>query len=496
MFKICYRNVFQKHRSYWNILLGILFLCFFIGYTFYNAFGKGKAQKENLIGISGLLFYIIVSLLVSVAPHRVNWRPVIWGFALQFVFAVFVLHTHPGYVVFDYIGTKIAEFIAFAANGTEFVFGTEIIGNFGFGVLPIIIYFSMMTSMLYYVGFLPYIIRKISWLFTVTCGTTGPESMATAGNMFLGMTESPLLIRPHLAHLTNSEIVAIMTAGFASIAGSVMGAYISFGVNPTHLLTATVMSAPAALAIAKLIHPELQKSKYAKGAVAETAPMAAANIIEAAALGITDSIPLVANIAAILIGFVALQYFLDAMLGWLGHCVGHGDWSFDLLLSYIFYPFVLVMGVDIDEVLLASKLVGQKTFFNEFIAFISLRDQIKLREDGGCRCDVNDNIQWLGERSESLVTYALCGFSNFASIGIMIGAMTALAPTRAKVFSALAVRALIGGTIACLCTGCVVSILYIDREKPFMWGDVDLNNCEFVGPNSCLISCNGTVIDC
>ena len=137
---------------------------------------------------------------------HIRWRPVIWGFALQFVMAILVLHTHAGYVAFDYIGKKIAEFIAFAADGTKFVFGTEIIGNFGFGVLPIIIYFSMMTSMLYYVGFLPYIIKKVSWLFTVTCGTTGPESMATAGNMFLGMTESPLIVRPHIDNLTNSEI--------------------------------------------------------------------------------------------------------------------------------------------------------------------------------------------------------------------------------------------------------------------------------------------------
>ena len=200
--------------------------------------------------------------------------------------------------------------------------------------------------------------------------------------MFLSMTESPLLIKPHIENLTNAEIFAVMTAGFASIAGSVLGGYIALGISAAHLLTATVMSAPAALAIAKIMHPEVQVSRYAGGKVAESEKLDAGNVIEAASRGISDAIMVVMNVAANLLGFVAIQNLLDDILAWLGNSVDQQGWSFSGLLGYIFYPFVIVMGIEPGDAIASARLVGTKTFFNEFIAFLDLSEMIKLRESG------------------------------------------------------------------------------------------------------------------
>jgi pyrimidine nucleoside transport protein len=340
-------------------------------------------NAQNLIGISGLISYILLSIILSVAPHRIKWRPVIWGIGTQYVAAVIVLHTKWGYAAFEWLGEIISKFVSYAAFGIEFLFGSDFpVGNFAFAVLPIIVFFSMVTSMLYYVGFLQYIIKKLAWLFSYFFGTTGPESMTTVGNMFLSMTESPLLIKPHINNLTNAEIFAVMTAGFASIAGSVLGGYIALGISAAHLLTATVMSAPAALAIAKIIHPEVQVSRYAGGKVAESEKLEAGNIIEAASKGISEAISVVLNVAANLLGFVAIQNLLDDVLAWLGNSVDQPGWSFSGLLGYIFYPFVIVMGIEPQDAIASARLVGTKTFFNEFIAFLDLSEMIKKRESG------------------------------------------------------------------------------------------------------------------
>jgi len=289
-----------------------------------------------------------------------------------------------------------------------------------------------------------------------------------------------------------------MVSGFASIAGSVLGAYIKMGISPSNLLTACVMSAPGALAMSKMLYPEMQKSRFLGKNRKQPEKMDAANIVEAASNGASQAIPLVANIAAMLIAFVSFIEWLNSAVAWAGECVGQDNWSFNLFLSYIFYPFVFLMGVESDEVLVSADLVGQKTIFNEFIAFTNLGNMIDNREAGLPKCDCDGNIQWLSERSETLVTYALCGFSNLSSLGIMLGGMNGMAPKRIKTFSEIVILALIGGIFACFSRACITSILYAESGD-FNWGvgmpnGIQLtSNCTFEN-NSCDVWCDGQLI--
>jgi len=401
-----------------------------------------------------------------------------------------VLRTEPGLAAFQWLGAQVELFLSFTDYGSMFVFGEDI-SSFAFGVLPIIIFFSMIISILYYVGFMPYIIGKISWLFEVSCDTSGPETTACAGNIFVGMTESPLLIRPFINDLTKSEILTVMVSGFASIAGSVMGAYIKMGISATDLIVACVMSAPGALAISKILYPELQKSRFRGVNAKQPDKLDASNVVEAASMGASQAIPLVANIAAMLIAFTSFIEWLNRSVAWLGECVGQDNWSFNLLLAYLFYPFVYLMGIPADEVLVSAELVGQKTFFNEFIAFTELGNMISTREGGLSRCDCDGNIRWLSERGETLIVYALCGFSNLGAMGIMLGGMNGLAPKRVKTFSELVFLALIGGTMSCFARACITSLLY-ESSGTFDWGSQSIIGYTF---DECdIFDQNGTIV--
>ena len=241
------------------------------------------------------------------------------------------MRTQAGFEAFNWLADQVELFLSFADVGALFVLGgdTQDISSFAFGVLPIIIFFSMIISMLYYLGFMQYIIGKLSWLVEVSCGTTGPESTACVGNIFVGMTESPLLIKPYIDDLTKSELFCVMVSGFASIAGSVLGGYIKMGISASDLITACVMSAPGALAISKILYPEMQKSRYLGENKKEPEKMECQNVVEAASLGASQSIPLVANIAAMLIAFTAFLAWLDSAVAWAGECVGQDHWTFN-----------------------------------------------------------------------------------------------------------------------------------------------------------------------
>uniref|UniRef100_A0A8C7IUP4 Sodium/nucleoside cotransporter n=1 Tax=Oncorhynchus kisutch TaxID=8019 RepID=A0A8C7IUP4_ONCKI len=403
------------------VLLLVAVVCWLV-------FDTAKQGSRQLVSFSGLLCFIMLMLVFSRNPFRVSWRTLLWGVALQFLFGVIILRTKAGFTAVDWLGHQVEVFLSYADTGSRFVFGDKYTDHFfAFQVLPIVVFFSTVISMLYHLGFMQWLILKVGFIMQITMGTSPTESMVAAGNIFVGQTESPLLIRPYISQLTLSEIHAVMTGGFSTIAGSVLGAFISFGIEASHLLTASVMSAPASLAIAKTFWPETETPKVTakKGLKLETGE--GSNLLEAASRGASSSIVLVANIAVNLIAFLALLAFLNAALSWLGNMFNYPQLSFSIICSYVFMPFSFLMGVAWEDSFMVGELIGYKTFFNEFVAYERLAKLIKRREDKGPEY-VDDVKQYLSVHSETIATYALCGFANISSLGVMIGGLCESSP--------------------------------------------------------------------
>uniref|UniRef100_A0A8B9WMC3 Solute carrier family 28 member 3 n=1 Tax=Bos mutus grunniens TaxID=30521 RepID=A0A8B9WMC3_BOSMU len=379
--------------SHWFWLKWVIWGCLILGVILWLVFDTAKLGQQQLVSFGGLIIYTSLTFLFSKHPTKVYWRPVFWGIGLQFLLGLLILRTEPGFMAFDWLGKQVQTFLGYSDAGASFVFGEKYTDHFfAFKVLPIVIFFSTVMSMLYYLGLMQWIIRKVGWVMLVTMGTSPVESVVASGNIFIGQTESPLLVRPYLPYVTKSELHAIMTAGFSTIAGSVLGAYISFGVSSSHLLTASVMSAPAALAISKLFWPETETPKINLKNAMKMESGDSRNLLEAATQGASSSISLVANIAVNLIAFLALLSFMNSALSWLGNMFDYPQLSFEM-------------------------------------------------------------------RSEAISTYALCGFANFGSLGIVIGGLTSMAPSRKRDITAGAMRALIAGTIACFLTACIAGML-------------------------------------
>ncbi|XP_076795017.1 solute carrier family 28 member 3 isoform X2 [Arvicanthis niloticus] len=478
------RRLLDRH---WFWLKWVIWSSLILVVILWLALDTAKLGQQHLVSFGGLVMYLILLFLFSKHPTRVYWRPVFWGIGLQFLLGLLILRTRPGFVAFDWMGRQVQTFLGYTDAGAMFVFGAKYTDHFfAFKILPIVVFFSTVMSMLYYLGLMQWIIRKVGWLMLVTMGSSPIESVVAAGNIFIGQTESPLLVQPYLPHVTKSELHTIMTAGFATIAGSVLGAYISFGVSSTHLLTASVMSAPAALAVAKLFWPETEKPKITLKNAMKMENGDSRNLLEAATQGASSSIPLVANIAANLIAFLALLSFVNSALSWFGSMFDYPELSFELICSYIFMPFSFMMGVDWQDSFMVAKLIGYKTFFNEFVAYDHLSKLINLRKAAGPKF-VNGVQQYMSIRSETIATYALCGFANFGSLGIVIGGLTSIAPSRKRDIASGAMRALIAGTIACFMTACIAGIL---SDTP-----VDIN-CHHVLENSKVLSNTTEVVSC
>eukprot|EP00057_Strongylocentrotus_purpuratus_P025577 XP_011680051.1 PREDICTED: solute carrier family 28 member 3 [Strongylocentrotus purpuratus] len=381
--------------------------------------------RENpiqLVSFGGLVIFTVLLYVFSKYPEKVKWRPVIWGLVLQFIFGILILRTYPGYVLFQWIGNVVQAFLGFSRAGSLFLFGENYNEHyFAFAVLPIIIYFSSAISILYYIGAMQFVIRKLAWVMQRTMKTSASESLNAAGNIFIGQTEAPLLIRPFLKDMTRSEIHAVMTGGFATIAGSVLGAYVLSGISAAHLVSASVMSAPAALAVSKLFYPETEKSKTANS---------------------------------------------DNLVIEKGSGVGYPELTFELICSYVFMPVAFIMGVEWADCRLVAELIGIKTFVNEFVAYDKLATFIDNRETGAGPT--------LSERSEVIATYALCGFANISSIGVQLGGLAPLAPSRKPDLAAVVIRALIAGTTACFMTACIAGMFqYPILEENEMGVSVD-----------------------
>ncbi|OXB81928.1 UNVERIFIED_CONTAM: hypothetical protein H355_004011 [Colinus virginianus] len=438
-------------------------------------------NPEQLISLAG--FCVLVLFLFAFSKHHsaVSWRAVFWGLGLEFLIGLFILRTTPGIQAFQWLGDQIQVFLGYTKAGSGFVFGNTLIEDvFAFQSLPIIIFFSCVMSILYYLGVMQWLILKISWLLQVSLGTTPTETLSVAGNIFVGQTEAPLLIRPYLADMTHSEIHAVMTGGFSTIAGSVMGAYISFGIDAASLIAASVMAAPCALAMSKLVYPEVEESKFKGKESVRIASGEERNILEAASNGAAVSVGLVANIAANLIAFLAVLEFINAALRWFGEMVDIKDLSFQMICSYVLMPIAFLMGADWADSPLVAELLGIKIFLNEFVAYQQLatykknrlagleewsdgrKQWISVREttllgDHPCLCA-------LQERAESITTFALCGFANLSSIGIMLGGLTSMVPHRKSELASIVLRALLTGICVSMLNSCLAGLLYVPTE--------------------------------
>lgn len=409
----------------------------------------------RLISFGGLIVLILLGYVFSAHRNRIIWKQVLLGTLIQFLFGLLILRWNVGKEFFKCFGDKVDAFLKFTDYGSGFVFGYlvdgKLAGNlpqqfgiFAFKVLSVIIFFGFCTSILYYYGVMQRVIAKVGWFLQNTMGTTACESVNAAGNIFLGMTESPLLIKPFLSLMTKSEIHAVMTGGFATIAGGVMAAYINFGVSASHLLSASVMSAPAALAYSKLFYPESEISRTETKDI-KIEKGQERNALEAACNGASSAISLVANIAANLIAFLAFIHFLDSLVFWFGSLLGYDFISFEWILSKLFVPLSLLMGIEWADSQEIARLVGLKTIVNEFVAYKRLSELIEQNK--------------ISVRSQVIATYALCGFSNIGSIGIQLGGLSSLAPERKSDIASVAVRAMIAGSAACFMTACIAGAL-------------------------------------
>ncbi|XP_040397121.1 solute carrier family 28 member 3 [Cygnus olor] len=445
----------------WFWLKWVLCAALIIAIILWLIFDTAKQGSRQMISFGGLVMYVVLMFIFSKYPTRVVWRPVFSGIAMQFILGILLLRTKVGFDVFNWLGIQIQTFLEYSDTGAKFVFGEKYTDHlFAFKVLPIVVFFSTVMSMLYHLGIMQWLVGKVGWIMHVFMGTTPVESFVAAGNIFVGQTESPLLVRPYLPYITKSELHAVMTAGFSTIAGSVLGAYISFGISASHLLTASVMSAPASLATSKLFWPETEKPQVTLKSDLKMAKSESKNLLEAASQGASSSILLVANIAVNLISFLALLAFIDSALSWVGNLFDYPQLNFESICSYIFMPFSFMMGVDWEDSFIVGGLLGYKTFFNEFVAYERLSKLINNREKGGSMY-INDVKQYMTVHSETIATYALCGFANFGSLGLVIGSLTSLAPSKRKEIAGGAFRAMIAGTVACFMTACIAGMLTV-----------------------------------
>lgn len=421
-------------------------------------------------GLLGIVVFIAIAVAFSENRRAIRWPLVGAGLLLQLIFAALVLYVPPVRWVIEAIGGFFIKLLGFTGEGTKFVFGSlldvETHGViFALAILPSVVFFSALTSMLYYLGILQRVVHAFAWVMSKTMKLSGAESLSTAGNIFVGQTEAPLLIKPYLPTMTRSEILAVMVGGMATIAGGVMIAYISFlgGNDPqqqiffaTHFITASVISAPAALLISKILAPQTESVDTE---IVVARDRIGANLLDAICLGTTDGLKLAVNIAGMLIVFTALVAMFNYMLGsWIGDPLGLNDWvarvtggtfqtfSLEFILGVICAPFAWLIGIEPGNLLVSGQLLGIRTVLNEFVSYLQLGEM----KAAGAFTD---------QRSLVILTYALCGFSNIVSIGIQVGGISAIAPSQRTNLATLGVKALLGGTLACFLTACVAGML-------------------------------------
>jgi concentrative nucleoside transporter, CNT family len=400
---------------------------------------------ERAISALGVLVFLAVSYALSVNRRAIRWRTVAWGMGLEFIFALVILKTPGGVAVFKTLGDVVSNFLAFSDVGAKFVFGDNFKDHlFAFQVLPTIIFFSAFISVLYYYGILQRVVNALAWLMMKTMKTSGSESLSCAGNIFLGPTESALIVKPYVAKMTQSELHAVMTTGFATIAGGVLGAYLSFGIPAQHLIAAFFMTAPTSLVVSKLLYPETEVSETAGHAQLDVENNYI-NVIDAITTGAIDGVKLAVNVGVMIIAFLGLLAAFNALLGWLGSLINLPQLSLQWILSFIMAPVAWLMGVPWADCWEVGALLGTKTVLNEFIAFLDLKALIASGK--------------ISQRAIVIATYALCNFANLGSIGITIGGIAGIAPDRQHDLARMGVKAMIGGLLGGFITACIAGML-------------------------------------
>jgi CNT family concentrative nucleoside transporter len=404
---------------------------------------------QEYTGILGVLVLLGISYMLSNNKSLINKNIIFWGLGLQFSFAVIILKTSFGKALFFYFNIFIVKVISFADAGSDFLFTSFIPGvgydqaliNFAFRALPVIIFFSSLIAVSYHLGIIQFVIKKIAFVMEKTMKTSGAEALSISANIFVGQTEAPILIRPYISTMTKSELMAVMVGGFATVAGSVMALYVTWLSNipniAGHLLAASVMSAPAALMVAKIIYPETKSPRTIDSAeiILDSSDN---NLMDAIGRGATDGMKLAANVAAMLIAFISMVAMINFILGLLGT-------SMQDVLGLLFKPLAWTMGVPWKDAGIVGTLMGEKIVLTELIAFGDLSDYV--------------NKNTLSERSTIIASYALCGFANFGSIGIQLGGIGSMAPDRKNDLSKLVIKAMLGGAIASWLTASIVGII-------------------------------------
>ena len=398
-----------------------------------------------MIAFLGMLVMLGIAWALSTNRRAIRWRTVVTGTALQFAFALLILKTAWGQAAFAGATTAVTAFLDFTDAGASFIFGPGFEEHFfAFKVLPTIIFFSSFITILYYLGLIQWVVKGFARVMMFVMGTSGAESLSASGNIFVGQTEAPLLIRPYVGSMTMSELMAVMTGGFATIAGGVLAAYVGMGVPAGHLIAASVMSAPAALVMAKMMFPETEESLTA-GDVKLDVEKPWANVIDAAAEGAGAGLKLALNVGAMLLAFIALIAMVNGLLGHVGGWFGYEGLTLELMLGWVFAPLAFLMGVPWAEASEVGSLLGIKTVVNEFVGYAEMEEMVAAG--------------LISERSEIIATYALCGFSNFSSIAIQIGGIGGIAPERKQDLARLGLRAMVAGSLACFQTATIAGLL-------------------------------------
>lgn len=404
---------------------------------------------ERLISVLGIPGLLLIAFIFCKDRKRISYKTILGGIGLQFFFAVIVLRTRIGHEIFYWVGRGAEKLIGFTEAGSSFLFGDLMtVPKYGFilafQVLPVIVFFSSLSAILYYFGILQWVVRLMAHIFTRTLGLSGAESLSVAANVFVGMVEAPILVRPYIAKMTESELFCVMSAGMATIAGSVMAAYIGilqphFPQVAGHILSASLMSAPAAVVIAKIMIPE-SETPFTADKVQVSQEKQDVNFIDAAARGAIDGVHLAISVAAVLIAFIALVAMVNSIFGLFGT-------SFETVLGWLFAPIAFIMGIPWKEALQVGSLLGQKTVLNEFVAYLNMAKGLASGE------------LILSGRSITIATYALCGFANFGSLGIMIAGISGMAPGRRHDLARLGIRSIISGSLAAFLTATIAGIL-------------------------------------
>lgn len=396
---------------------------------------------ERAVSVVGLLVFIAIGWALCNNRKAISWRLVGWGVALQLIFAVLILKTQPGLIVFDFARVAMVGLLDFSDLGAKFLFGTLVSDHHvgaivAFKVMPVIIFTSALMGVLTHLNIIQQIIRLMARIMEWTMKASGAEALMAAMFVFMGI-EATFGIKDYMDRLTRSEMFTVMVGFMSTIAGSIMAVYVSFGASAGHLLAASVMSAPAAIVMSKLFMPETEQPMTGTDSV-PSLKGDNVNVFEAAANGAHDGLKLAATVAAMLISFIAL-------LGMLNHVLGYANTSFELIMGYFFTPFAFIMGVPWEDCLKVGQLLGIKTIFTEFLAYQKMQTFIA---DGT-----------LAPRSITIATYALCGFSNFINVAVLIGGISTIAPNRKKEVASLCIKALIAATIASFMTATIAGIL-------------------------------------